>query len=73
MSMLVSFFHAMLPAVSGLVHREAAFFILQCRLSLRKGANSQMTDREKFIAAITRLLEDATPEMLEFIYYFLIR
>ncbi len=32
-----------------------------------------MTDREKFIAAITRLLEDATPEMLEFIYYFLIR
>lgn len=32
-----------------------------------------MTDREKLIAAITRLLKDATPEVLEFVYYFLIR
>lgn len=32
-----------------------------------------MNDREKLIAAITRLLENAPQEILEFIYYFLIR
>lgn len=32
-----------------------------------------MTDREKLIAAIVRLLPDASPEMLKFIYFFLIR
>ena len=32
-----------------------------------------MTDKEKLIAAIVRLLQDADREILEFIYYFLIR
>ncbi len=32
-----------------------------------------MTDREKLIAAIDRLLQAADLEILEFIYYFLIR
>lgn len=32
-----------------------------------------MTDREKLIAAIERLLQDAEWEILEFVYYFLIR
>lgn len=32
-----------------------------------------MTDKEKLIAAIMRLLQDADREILEFIYYFLIR
>ncbi len=32
-----------------------------------------MTDREKIIAAIVRRLRDAQWEILEFIYFFLIR
>ena len=32
-----------------------------------------MTDKEKLIAAIMRLLQDADREILECIYYFLIR
>ena len=32
-----------------------------------------MTDKEKLIAAIVRLLQDADREILEFVYYFLIR
>ncbi len=32
-----------------------------------------MTDREKLIAAIVRMLQDADREILDFIYYFLIR
>ena len=32
-----------------------------------------MTDREKLIAAIARLLNNAPMEILEFVYYFLIR
>lgn len=32
-----------------------------------------MTDREKLIAAIIRMLQDADREILDFIYYFLIR
>ena len=32
-----------------------------------------MTDREKLIAAIDRLLQAADWEILEFVYYFLIR
>ncbi len=32
-----------------------------------------MTEREKIIAAIERMLQDADREILEFIYYFLIR
>lgn len=32
-----------------------------------------MTDREKLIAAIIRMLQDADREILDFIYYFLLR
>lgn len=32
-----------------------------------------MTDREKLIAAIVRMLQDADREILDFIYYFLVR
>lgn len=32
-----------------------------------------MTDREKLIAAIIRRLQEAERDILEFIYYFLIR
>ena len=32
-----------------------------------------MTEREKLIAAIERMMQDADREVLELIYYFLIR
>ncbi len=36
-------------------------------------AKATESDREKLIAAIDRMLQDADREILDFIYYFLIR
>lgn len=36
-------------------------------------AKATESDREKLIAAIDRMLQDADQEILDFIYYFLIR